>query len=62
MYKIKDKFKLHLFKYAHTKLDINGVYTKEEWNKNGFNDRVLELDDTESIICLGCSQTWCECE
>jgi hypothetical protein len=43
MYKIKDKFKSHLFKYAHTKLDINGVYTKEEWNKAGFNDRVLEL-------------------
>jgi hypothetical protein len=43
MYKIKDKFKVHLAKYAHSKLDINGAYTKEEWNRAGFMDHVLEL-------------------
>jgi hypothetical protein len=23
---------------------------------------VIDLDEEISIICLGCSQTWCECE
>jgi len=42
MYKIKDKYKNQIAKYAHTKLDINGVYDKETWNKAGFGDVVLE--------------------
>lgn len=42
MYKIADKWKKHIFKYASTKLDLNGIYSKEIWNKNGFQDKVLE--------------------
>ena len=42
MYKIKAKYIAFMFKYAHTTLDINGVYSKETWNKAGFLDRVLE--------------------
>jgi hypothetical protein len=31
-----------LFKYAWTKLDLNGEYTMEEWTKAGFKELVLE--------------------
>ena len=43
MYKIKERLKRHLFKYAKTKLDLNSSYDKETWNKAGFKDEVLEL-------------------
>jgi hypothetical protein len=43
MYKIKDKYKAHIAKYAFTKLDINGVYSLEEWTQAGFKTLVLEL-------------------
>ena len=43
MYKIKEKYKNYVAKYAWTKLDINGIYSLEEWKKNGFTERVLEL-------------------
>ena len=42
MYKIKDKYKVHITKYAWTKLDVNGVYSLDVWVKNGFNERILE--------------------
>ena len=42
LFKIKDKYKSHLARYAHTTLDLNGNYTKEEWNKHGFKDSLLE--------------------
>jgi hypothetical protein len=42
MYKIKDKYKRQIAMYAHTTLNINGVYDKETWNKAGFKDIVLE--------------------
>lgn len=42
MYKIKDKAKAMIAKYGFTSLNINGVYTKAEWNKAGFKDDVLE--------------------
>jgi len=41
MYKIADKYKAMVTKYAWTKLDLNGVYTKETWNKAGFKDSIL---------------------
>jgi len=41
LYKIKDKWKKHMFKYAATKLDLNGEYTKDVWNKAGFKDSLL---------------------
>jgi|GEM_PF-4803432 len=41
-FKIKAKYKAHLLKYAWTKLDLNGEYTKEEWNTAGFMDCILE--------------------
>jgi hypothetical protein len=43
MYKIKDKYKEWIAKYAFTKLDINGVYSLEEWTKAGFKISALEL-------------------
>ena len=42
MYKIKDKYKAHIAKYAWTKLDINGVYSLDEWVNAGFKTTVLE--------------------
>ena len=43
MYKLKEKWKNTVMKYSmNTNLDINGSYTKEEWNKNGFKDLILE--------------------
>lgn len=42
MYKIKDKYKEHIAKYAWTKLDINGVYSLKEWTDAGFKTTVLE--------------------
>jgi hypothetical protein len=42
MFKIKEKYLKHIAKYSHTKLDLFGSYTKEEWNKAGFKDLVLE--------------------
>ncbi len=41
-YRIKEKYKSFMFKYAWTKLDLNSEYSKEEWNSNGFMDSVLE--------------------
>ena len=42
-YKIADKYLNTVIRYAmNTKLDIRGVYTKEEWNKYGFKDTILE--------------------
>jgi hypothetical protein len=41
MYRIADKYKSMVFKYAFTKLDLNGIYTKETWNKAGFKDSIL---------------------
>jgi hypothetical protein len=42
MFKIKEKYKTLVAKYAFTKLDINSVYIKEIWNKAGFKDSILE--------------------
>jgi hypothetical protein len=42
MYKIKDKWKAWIAKYAFTSLNINGVYTRAEWNNAGFKDSLLE--------------------
>lgn len=42
MYKIADKWKGFMFKYAWTKLNLDSVYSKEEWNNAGFKDSVLE--------------------
>lgn len=43
MYEIKKKYRNRVAMYAmKTKLDINGIYTKEEWNRNGFKDSILE--------------------
>lgn len=42
MYKLKDKYKVHIAKYGWTKLDINGVYNLYVWKQNGFNEGVLE--------------------
>jgi hypothetical protein len=41
-FKIKEKYKSHLAKYAKTSLDLNGTYTKDKWNKAGFKDSLLE--------------------
>jgi hypothetical protein len=41
-YKIKEKYKSMMFKYAFTRLDLDGEYSKEEWNTAGFMDCVLE--------------------
>jgi hypothetical protein len=41
-YRIKNKYKAHLAKYAWSNLDIDGVYIKEEWNTAGFKDLLLE--------------------
>jgi hypothetical protein len=41
-YKIKSKYKAHLARYVWSGLDIDGAYTKEEWNTAGFKDLVLE--------------------
>jgi hypothetical protein len=43
-YKIKEKYKSFLATYAWTKLDLNGSYTKEVWNKAGFKDSILEIN------------------
>ncbi len=42
MYKIKEKYKKHIARYASTKLDINGTYSLEVWKANGFHERILE--------------------
>ncbi len=42
-YKIKEKYKSLMAKYAWTKLDLDGIYSKEDWNKAGFKDSVLEI-------------------
>jgi hypothetical protein len=43
MYKIKEKMLNHIMKYSmKTSLDLKGTYSKEEWNKNGFSDSILE--------------------
>ena len=42
MYKIKETYRAFLSKYAWTKLDLNGSYSKEDWNAAGFKDKVLE--------------------
>ena len=53
MYKIKDRYKNHIAKYAHTKLDINGIYDKETWNKAGFKDQLLdEVSKYDAFIHL----------
>ena len=43
MYRIKKSMLNHLMKYSiKTSLDLKGTYSKEEWNKNGFKDSMLE--------------------
>lgn len=43
MYRIKERYKSHIIKYMmNSGLDINGLYTKEQWNKAGFKDLILE--------------------
>ncbi len=42
MYKLKEKYKAMVAKYAFTRLDINGVYSLETWNKAGFKVCILE--------------------
>lgn len=42
MYKLKDKYKAHVARFAATKLNINGVYSLSEWTKAGFSSRLLE--------------------
>jgi hypothetical protein len=43
MYKIKESMLKHIAKYSmNTSLDTKGTYSKEEWNKNGFKDSILE--------------------
>jgi hypothetical protein len=43
MYRIKDKWKAHIAKYAHTTLNIDGVYNFETWQRHGFQKSVLQL-------------------
>jgi hypothetical protein len=45
MYKIKEKYKILITKYAWTKLDINKTYSKKEWINAGFKEYILELID-----------------
>jgi hypothetical protein len=43
MYKIKENMLNHIMLYSmKTSLDMSGIYSKEEWNKNGFQDSILE--------------------
>ncbi len=42
LFKIKSKYLSYMLRYSHTKLDLNGMYDKETWNKNGFKDQILE--------------------
>lgn len=42
MYKLKEKYKNMVAKYGFTKLDINGVYSKETWITAGFKESILE--------------------
>ena len=44
MYRIKRSYLNHILNYTmKTPLDlINGVYDMETWNKNGFNEKILE--------------------
>jgi len=42
MYKLKEKYKSMVAKYAFTNLDINGTYTKETWLNAGFKESILE--------------------
>jgi len=42
LFKIKDKYLNHMFKYAKTSLDLKGAYDKETWNRAGFGDSMLE--------------------
>jgi hypothetical protein len=41
-YKIKSKYKAYIVRWAWTKLNLDGEYTKEEWNNAGFKDVILE--------------------
>ena len=51
-YKIADKYLNTVIRYAmNTKLNIRGVYTKEEWNKSGFKDSILEEVIQYSLQC-----------
>ncbi len=43
MYKIKESWKLFVFKYVKTKLDINEVYSLDIWLENKFEIEILEL-------------------
>ena len=44
MYKIKDKYLNHVMRYSmKSNLDLTGIYTKQDWNNNGFKDEILEL-------------------
>lgn len=42
MYKLKEKYKAMVAKYAFTRLDINGVYALETWETAGFKVCILE--------------------
>jgi hypothetical protein len=42
-FKIKAKYKNYLYRFCTwTSLDLDGIYTKAEWNKAGFKDLLLE--------------------
>lgn len=43
MYKLKDKYKGMVAKYAFTGLDINGIYSLETWETAGFKISILEV-------------------
>jgi hypothetical protein len=45
MYRIKEKYKALIVKYAWTGLDTNSIYSKEVWINAGFKEYVLELID-----------------
>ena len=45
MYRIKEKYKALIAKYAWTGLDTNNTYNKEVWINAGFKEYVLELID-----------------
>ena len=43
-YRIKEKYKSLFATYAWTKLDLNGSYSIEDWNKAGFKDSILDIN------------------
>ena len=46
MYRIKKNMLKHVTKYSmKTSLNTEGTYSKEEWNRNGFKDSILEEAD-----------------